>query len=374
MLYGFLLLFSLQIVRAQQPQRNFVLRTMDWGYKIIEGDSANPRKVIIAPVPILAYKPETRWILGVSVTAIFRTHKDSITRPSYVRTNVSYSQENQLAVIPALEYFSKGNKVNIRGKYTYTDFGENYYGIGRDAPASNKELYTFAMHKANLKVAYQFFPKLYAGLQYNFEKMYNISADTTGVLNAAKPLGYNGYYASGAGFTLYYDNRDNVYFPYTGNFVEVSNVFYEKSLGSQYNFVNVTLDARKYLQLWKANILALQGYVNLNDGNIPFRMQGVLGSDMFMRGYYNGRFRDKHAMAFQAEFRKTIWGPVGMVFFAGGGTVANNKWDLLNGIKPNYGLGLRIKMIPKERVNISIDYGFGSQGNNALYIGMHEAF
>lgn len=373
MLCGFLLLFSLHI-KAQPPQRNFALRTMDWGYRLIEGDSAHPRKVIIAPVPILAYKPETRWIFGLSVTAIFRTHKDSITRPSYIRTNVSYSQEHQLAIIPALEYFSKGNKINIRGKYTYTDFGENYYGIGNETPTSNKELYTFAMHKANLKLAYQFFPKLYAGVQYNFEKMYRVIADSVGILNTEMPIGYNGYSASGAGFTVYYDNRDNVYFPYKGSFVELSNVFYNKTLGSEYTFVNITLDARKYLQLWKANILAMQAYINLNDGNIPFRMQGVLGSDMFMRGYYNGRYRDKHAMAFQAEFRKTIWGPVGMVVFAGGGTVANQKGDLAKGIKPNYGLGLRIKMIPKERVNISIDYGFGTQGTKALYVGMHEAF
>jgi outer membrane protein assembly factor BamA len=371
---GFLMLFFAHISQGQQPQKNFVLRTMDWGYRIVEGDSAHPRKSIIVPIPILAYKPETRWIVGVSLNAIFRVHRDSITRPSAVRINISYSQNQQLAFIPEANVFTRNNKWNLRGRYTYTNFGENYYGIGKDAPASNKEHYTFTMQRANLKVAYRFLPGLYAGLQYNYERMYDVNADSSGILYTTKPKGYDGYNASGAGFTLYYDNRDHVYFPHHGQIIELSNVFYGTGLGGAYRFTNITLDARKYVHLWKENVLALQGFVNLNDGNIPFRMQGVLGSDMFMRGYYNGRFRDKHAMAFQAELRKTVWGPVGVVVFAGGGTVSDNKWDLFNGIKPNYGLGLRIKAIPKEKVNIAIDYGFGSQGNSALYIGMNEAF
>jgi outer membrane protein assembly factor BamA len=375
------LVFAFQKANAQVDssnyrahQKNVVLRTMDWGYRIIEGDTMHPRKVIIAPIPILAYKPETRWIYGVSLTAIFRAHSDSITRPSFVRANISYSQEHQFAFIPDIEYFSKGNKVNIRGKYTYTDFGENYYGIGAETPASNKERYTFVMQKARVKIAYLIVPKVYIGVQYNYEKMYSVLSDSLGLLKTTQPLGHDGYEASGAGFTIYYDNRDHVYYPYNGHFVELSNVFYQKTFGSQYAFVNITLDARKYVQLWKENVLAFQGYANLNDGDIPFRMQGVLGSDMFMRGYYNGRFRDKHSMAFQAELRKNIWGPLGAIFFVGGGTVANNKTDLFSNIKPNIGFGLRFKAIPKERVNISVDYGIGNNGNRALYIGMHEAF
>lgn len=356
------------------PRKNFVLRTMDWGYRIVEGDSAHPRKNLILPIPILAYKPETRWIFGISLNTIFRLSKDSITRPSGIRANISYSQNKQFAFIPEWNVFTKHNKWNLRGKYTFTNFGEDYFGIGAEAPASNKEHYTFNMHRLNIKVAYQVLPKLYAGIQYNSERMYNVVADSFGLLNTEKPLGYNGCHATGAGFTLYYDNRDHVYFPHHGQIIEVSNVFYTKGFGGDYTFTNITLDARKYIRLWKENVLALQGFVNLNDGNIPFRMQGVLGSDVFMRGYYNGRFRDKHAMAFQAEIRKTVWGPFTVVVFAGGGTVANNKWDLFNGIKPNVGVGLRVLAIPKEHVNILFDYGFGSGGNNALYIGMNEAF
>jgi hypothetical protein len=370
----FVLIFLTGIVRAQEPEKNFVLRTLDWGYRIVEGDSAHPRKNLFLPIPILAYKPETRWIVGVSLNTIFRISKDSITRPTGIRVNVSYSQNKQFAFIPEWNLFTKYNKWNFRGKYTFTNFGENYYGIGADAPKTNKEFYSFDMHRLNVKAAYKILPKLYVGAQYNFERMYHVQADSMGLLNTSKPLGYDGYQSGGAGLILYYDDRDYVYFPHHGQIIELSHVSYLKSLGGNYAFTNITLDARKYIHLWKENVLALQGFVNMNEGDIPFRMQGVLGSDMFMRGYYNGRYRDKHAMAFQAELRKKVWGPIGVVVFAGGGTVANNKWDLFSGIKPNLGVGLRFLAIPKEKVNILLDYGWGSDGNSALYIGMNEAF
>lgn len=373
------LLAVLQSAHAQTDttkpvRKSFIMRSIDWGYRIIEGDSAHPRKQYILPFPIVVYKPETRWLLGVSITNIYHAHRDSITRPSYVRFNISYSQNNQFSVRPSIEHFTKHNKFNIRALYYYTNFAENYWGIGSNTPVSNKELYSFRQHKANLKVAYQVRPHLFAGAQYGFEKLYHIETLSGGLLETSNLTGGNGYLVSGAGATVYYDDRDHIYNPLRGQMIELSNEFYGKVFGSEYNFLNVTLDARKYIGLWKENVLAVQGYVNFNDGNIPFRMMGVIGSDVFMRGYYNGRFRDNHAMAFQAELRKTIWGPIGCVLFAGGGTVAHVAGDLFSGIKPNYGLGLRVKAVRKERVNARVDLGFGADGMSALYIGLNEAF
>jgi outer membrane protein assembly factor BamA len=355
-------------------RKSFILRTMDWGYRIIEGDSAHPRKRYIFPFPIIAYKPETRWILGVSVTNIFRLSNDSVTRPSYARLNIAYSQEKQFSVRPSIECFTKGNKWNIRAMYGYTNFAENFWGLGKNAVASNKELYFFNQHKASLKVANQVLPHLFVGAQYSLEQLYDIRSIRGGLFETSNLVGGTGYLVSGAGLTVYYDNRDHIYFPHNGQIIELSNLFNQKFLGSKYTFFNITLDARKYIHLWKENVLAIQGFMNINEGDIPFRMLGVIGSDVFMRGYYNGRFRDNHAMAFQAELRKTIWGPIGCVVFAGGGTVGRIPSELTSGIKPNIGFGLRVKAIPRERVNVRADWGFGENGINALYIGLNEAF
>jgi outer membrane protein assembly factor BamA len=173
---------------------------------------------------------------------------------------------------------------------------------------------------------------------------------------------------------VYFDDRNNIFFPTKGQFIELSNCFYNPVLGSDYRFTNITLDARKYIGLWKENVLALQAFVNMNEGTVPFRLMGALGSDSYMRGYYNGRYRDKNALALQAELRKTIWGPVSIVAFGGCGTVSSTLDGLATQLKPNYGAGLRIMGIPREKLNVRMDYGMGVDGNAAFYLTMGEAF
>jgi hypothetical protein len=366
--------FFAGLVNAQE-KKGFIQRTLDWGYNIVQGDSAKPYKKYYFVVPIVAYRPESRWILGISMAHIFRTQLgDSITRPSIIRANISYSQEHQFSFKPYVEIFTKRNMWDFRFQYQYTNFAEYFWGIGVEAPKDNKELYKFRMHKANVKAAYKFLPNFYAGVQFGLEKMYDVSYQEGSKLQNSDVSGKGGYSAIGTGLTCYYDDRENVYFPYHGQIVELSTMIYNDIWGSGYNFMNITLDARKYQHLWKENILAYQFYMNLNQGDIPFRMMGTLGSDSYMRGYYTGRYRDNNAFAVQAELRKTIWGPLGCTVFAGCGTVSSDFGGLASQIKPNIGAGLRFKAIPRERVNVRMDYGFGVDGNQAFYLTLNEAF
>jgi outer membrane protein assembly factor BamA len=372
-----LLLLLLCHNAGAQVRKPFIPRTLDRIYAIVQGDSAKPYKKYYFAVPIISYKPETRWIFGITMGHIFRTRiGDSITRPSIIRMNVSYSQENQFSFRPYIDLFTRGNRFNIRAIYTYTDFAEYYWGIGLNTSSSVKELYDFRMQKLNIKAAYRFLPGWYGGIQYSYERMYDVHIPSGGLLETARVWGSTGYAAAGPGFTLYYDDRDHVYSPLNGHMIEVSGTVYFRTDGihTPRSFQNFTLDARKYVQLWKENVLASQVYFNLNDGRPPFRMLGTLGSDVFMRGYYNGRYRENHAMAFQAELRKTIWGPIGCVFFAGGGSVSLRPSQLFDQILPNYGVGIRVKAIPRERMNIRADVGFGSKGNQAFYVTLNEAF
>ena len=357
-------------------QKNFVNRTIDWAYKIVQGDSAHPKKKYYFPVPIIAYKPETRWVLGLSLTHLFRVQDgDSITRPSTIRLNISYSQNNQLSIKPYLDIFTKKNRFNIKAYYQFTDFSEYFWGVGINTPNENKELYHFNMQKINVKAAYQFLPKLYAGAQLNVEKMYNVSyAKNPSIMENSNIPGTRGSFSSGLGFTIYYDNRNNIYFPTKGQYIEFSNCFYNAAFGSNYNFTSFVFDGRKYIGLWKENVLAFQTFANINIGTAPFRLLGTLGSDSYMRGYYAGRYRDNNSMAFQTELRKTIWGPISIVMFGGFGTVSSGISELANNLKPNYGGGLRIMGIPREKMNIRLDYGKGIDGNEAFYITMAEAF
>lgn len=374
---SFIVFFTLLLTghSAFSQKKNFVIRTMDWGYKIVQGDSANPKKKYYFVVPIVSYKPETRWMLGLSFAHYFRAKKDDpFTRPSVIRVNFTYTQNNQWSVRPQFEIFTADNKYNLRGLFQYTKFLENYWGIGNGVPESNKELYTFNQYKANAKVTRLIRKGIYAGVQFNYEKLYNIGTVANSMMKASGVNGVNGYESLGAGPMISFDNRDHIYFPKKGHFVDVSTAVYNKAYGSSSNFTNITVDARKYISLWKENVLALQLYGNFNEGTVPFRLMGTVGSDSYMRGYYFGRYRDDHMIAAQAEFRKQIWGPVSMVLFGGAGNVANTINGLSDKVKPTYGFGVRFLAIPREKINMRFDYGRGLNGIEGIYLTLNEAF
>jgi outer membrane protein assembly factor BamA len=361
-------------IQAQRLKKT-ITKTLDWGYRIVQGDSAHPRKRYFFAVPILAYRPETRWMLGLSLSHIFRSRQsDSVTRPSTIRLNVTYTQNDQSSIRPYIDYFSAANKWNVRAIYTYTDFAEYYWGIGNTTPSDNRELYHFKSSKLNAKISRQIFPGVYAGIQYVVDQMFQMRYEDNSNLLKSGVTGFRGSYVSGAGPVIFFDNRDNIYFPSKGFFIELSNSNFNSVLGSHYTYNNVLADARKYVSWGGENVIATQAYMNLNFGDAPFRQIGTIGSDMLMRGYYNGRYRDQHAWGFQTELRKQIWGPLLLTAFVGAGNVGANASNLFQNIKPNAGIGARFKAIPREKFNIRLDYGWGSGGISAFYVTMGEAF
>lgn len=349
---------------------------MDWGYKLVQGDSAHPRKRYFFVVPIFSYKPETRWQVGLSFSHYFRAknQSDSTTRPSVVRLNTSYTQNNQFSIRPMFEVFTTGNRFSIRGQLQFTQFAENYWGIGNQSAEANKEHYSFSQYKANLKVSRLIRKKIYAGLLINFEELYNLKYQEGSYMPVSGVNGIRGYHSLGIGPVLTYDSRNHVYFPTKGHFIDLSAAWYNRNLGSSSNFQNFTLDARTYWGLWNDNVLAAQCYATFNSSGVPYRLMGALGSDSYMRGYYQGRYRDLHALTIQAEFRKQVWGPVGLVVFGGAGNVASSLNQLHYYVKPMYGAGLRVKAIPREKVNMRVDYALGEKGTSAFYITINEAF
>lgn len=368
------LLCSIRLVIAQE-KKPFLIRTIDWGYKLVQGDSAHPYQKYLFPVPILAYKPETKWIYGVSLAYVFRSsHKTGKTRPSLIRLNIANTQLHQFSLRPYVEYFSADNSTHLRATYLYSNLSEYFWGIGQQTSESNKELYHTRVQKANIRLAKIISGQWYAGLTYTYENLYDLRFKPGGMFDQGSFSGAGGYKTSGLGFTVYLDNRDNIYFPFKGEFIEFNASHFNPIFGGQSKFNAFSLDARKFIQLWKENILALNFVVFNSSHGTPYRMMGTLGSENYMRGYYQGRYRDLHAFALQAEVRKTIWGPVGCVIFAGGGNVDKDIPGLINHIKPNLGIGLRVKAIPRERMNVRLDYGFGSNGIQAAYLTLHEAF
>ncbi|WP_432328470.1 hypothetical protein ACRQ5D_04150 [Mucilaginibacter sp. P25] len=117
---------------------------------------------------------------------------------------------------------------------------------------------------------------------------------------------------------------------------------------------------------------------SLTGSTSPFYLLPGLGSDELMRGYYNGRFRDRNMIAGQAELRYRLSDRIGFAGFVGGGEVFKSSFSTSE-LKPNYGGGIRYFFDVEKGLAVRIDYGVGQKIPNekrltGFYIALGQSF
>jgi hemolysin activation/secretion protein len=141
-------------------------------------------------------------------------------------------------------------------------------------------------------------------------------------------------------------------------------------LGSSFNFSQWVFDLRKYHSLNNNQVIAGQAWFSFTDGIAPFQHLSMIGGSDLMRGYFEGRLRDNHAMVYQAEWRFPVYQKLNMVIFGSGGQVAEN-WSEYNlrTFKWAGGFGFRYKL-NASGLTFRIDLAYGNQ--SSFYFGLNE--
>lgn len=129
----------------------------------------------------------------------------------------------------------------------------------------------------------------------------------------------------GAGVSLVYDNRDNLTNPHRGIYLNLKQMFRPRFMGNDYAFSTTKFRFDSYQQLGEGTVLAEDFGANFNFGNPSWGMMANLGGTSSMRGYYEGRYRDKHSLEATVELRQHVWKRNGIVVWAGAGTVFLNS-------------------------------------------------
>jgi hypothetical protein len=76
----------------------------------------------------------------------------------------------------------------------------------------------------------------------------------------------------------------------------------------------------------------------------------------------------------QAEYRFAIWKSLGGAVFVAVGGVSDRPSDYsLSDLQVTGGLGLRVALDPRERINLRIDFGFSRYGVFPIFV-ITEAF
>jgi len=343
------------------------------------------RKLRVTGFPYAFSTPEAGIAFGLGgIVTFYTSSTDTTLRPSKITPSGWYSLNDQykISLVP-LVYLDE-NRWQLSLPADYGRFTDRFWGIGNltepfpEDTAEGAPSEKYRTSALNVKLDVQFPTGLFRSTRGGVVVEYN---DTRILDVQNNPLidstlrGSQGGQTVGAGFGLTWDDRNQTFFPSAGGFYQAKALLYPLLFQADYHYSRVEVDLRKYLGRSADEVLALQAYGNFTFGSPPFYALSALGGGSRMRGYFQGRYRDRHYVMAQAEYRRMVWWRLGFAAFAGVGDVfgSDSSEFRIQNLKWSLGGGLRVAFNRAEKVNLRVDVGFGRK-TSGVYFQLEEAF
>lgn len=318
------------------------------------------------------YASDTKFGLGLVAAGLYRTDpNDSILPPSNV------SLYGDVSSVGFYMLGVRGNHIAPKGRYRidyhlyFYSFPADFWGIGYEMGDNDANKSDMKRWQAQAEVSFLFrvADNFYIGPMASYDYVIGKHIERPELLQGMDQHTWN----VGAGVSLVYDNRDNLTNPHRGIYLNINQMLRPGFMGNDYAFSTTAFRFDAYQRLGKGTVLAEDIGANLNFGNPSWGMMAELGGTHSMRGYYEGRYRDKHSLEATVELRQHVWKRNGIVVWVGAGTIFP-KFSALRSkqILPNAGVGYRWEF--KKNVNVRLDYGFGKSGQSGFLFNINEAF
>lgn len=318
------------------------------------------------------YASDTKFGLGLVAAGLYRTDpNDSIFPPSNV------SLYGDVSSVGFYMLGVRGNHIAPKGRYRidyhlyFYSFPADFWGIGYEMGDNDANKSDMKRWQAQAEVSFLFrvADNFYIGPMASYDYVIGKHIERPELLQGMDQHTWN----VGAGVSLVYDNRDNLTNPHRGICLNINQMFRPGFMGNDYAFSTTAFRFDAYQRLGKGTVLAEDIGANLNFGNPSWGMMAELGGTHSMRGYYEGRYRDKHSLEATVELRQHVWKRNGIVVWVGAGTIFPKFSELRSKqILPNAGVGYRWEF--KKNVNVRLDYGFGKSGQSGFLFNINEAF
>jgi hypothetical protein len=180
---------------------------------------------------------------------------------------------------------------------------------------------------------------------------------------------------------------------YQGTRSRVTYAMFDDQELEQFNFRRLDIEAQQVLGVFiPHHRLTLSGWVSttMTDAgqSVPFYLQRTLGgrtdvrsvhedrlgsdgTQATLRGYRDLRFRDRHLLLLQAEYRLPVWGPIDATLFADAGKVTGARDDLdLSDLRRDFGFSLSV--MKGWATAARMDVGFGSGEGTRIHFTVGE--
>jgi len=114
-------------------------------------------------------------------------------------------------------------------------------------------------------------------------------------------------------------------------------------------------------------------------GNPPYLLLSSTGWDDYYntgREYIQGRFRGINTIDFESEYRFGITanGLIGGVIFGDAESFFKQIPSKTHTIDSGWGIGIRIRLNKFSGANLCLDYGWGLNGSQGIFVNLGEVF
>jgi hypothetical protein len=330
---------------------------------------------IFAPIPFK--NTQLGWGLGLMAGAIHRFDADTTIKPSTGVIGGFYTENDSWGLL-ALEMARLSHDAwRLRGLASHCEVKYDYFGIGEDAGNAGRSIpidqtMDFAVGSVLRRVSRGVY--VGAALLWMGTKVDPQEASSPEVPVLPTDRSQTTLVAPGLQAEL--DTRDDDYWPTHGSLAKVKGWFFSDGFGSSREF-------QRYMGGWcwytrlsdQRLVLATNANVLATTGDVPFYALPSVGSGEYaLRGYTQGRYRDKMLVAAQAEARWHSSDRLGATLFGGFAQVAPSVGDLPDAlVLPAGGLGVRYQMTRRYPMHLRLDYAWG-RNEGLLYFAVAEAF
>ena len=342
-----------------------------------------PSSSTFVVMPLINNNPVMKTSFGGIGMYLFDANKkDTISPPSTVMLMGLYSTNKSYIFLLPTALFLNDDYFRITGAVMTSRINNSfvYDYEGNDVTLVYSELRW--MYIAEFSV--QLLNNFYTGLMYTgFQTKYKFdegSADENNITQSLfNQLGVEDNFTSSIGVKLSYDSRDYIYNASQGFNGTLRSMYFAKWLGSTNEYASIAYDFKYYHSLDSNNVLAGMLSGGNSVGDVPFSGYQVYGMRSSLRGYPTGKYRGENMLALQVEYRWNFYGRWGLVGFAGIGSIWGGENQQTEEVfekqsLPSVGLGLRFMLSEERKINARIDYAWGKDGNEGLYLSIMEAF
>lgn len=238
---------------------------------------------------------------------------------------------------------------------------ELYFGSDNQFSAETETVGLGGVQKLQFRLADS---DLFLGVQQFFSNAeFGLGSNGTGIPD----LGFTKEFTTSAlGFNVEYDNKDNFFFPRQGYYTNLEYLWFDESIGSNYDFETLLAQGQAYFPLSNSFTFVAAAEYNVLSSDSRL-LPRTLKPYADLRGLPSFKYQGNYTGTAEAQVMWHIDPRWTALLFGGVGVYSDSASDFWNNPTPAIGTGFRYLMARRYGIQAGVDIAV-SEDDSAFYI------